>query len=168
MLNPHDPNAPHGPVAQRGFTLIELLVVVALIAMGAAVTTLAMRDPDATRLEREASRLAALLESARAQSRASGVAVTWTPLSGGDPSASNHADFRFQGLPETEAMPTRWLGPNLVAEVAGAKGLVLGPEPLIGAQQVTLHLEQQQLTLRTDGLGPFAVPPPEDAPASGK
>ena len=167
MLNPHDPQ---GPLAQRGFTLIELLVVVALIALGAAVITLTMRDPDATRLEREAARLAALLESARAQSRASGVAVTWVPLSSGDAPASDSspADFRFKGLPQSDAMPTRWLGPNLVAEVAGAKGLVLGPEPLIGAQQVTLRLEQQQLTLRTDGLGPFAVATPEDAPASGK
>lgn len=164
MLNPHDPQ---GTLAQRGFTLIELLVVVALIAMGAAVVTLTMRDADATRLEREAARLAALLESARAQSRASGIAVTWMPLTGGDASDSNHADFRFKGLPENDAMPTRWLGPNLVAEVAGAKGLVLGPEPLIGAQQVTLRLEQQQLTLRTDGLGPFAVATPDDAPALG-
>ena len=64
-------------IRARGFTLIELLVVVSLIALGTAGVSLAMRDGNATRLEREGQRLAALLEAARAQSRASGVAVRW-------------------------------------------------------------------------------------------
>jgi general secretion pathway protein H len=140
----------------QGFTLIELLVVLALIGLAAAVTTLALRDPDASRLEREAARLSALLESARAQSRASGVTVTWVPRSGGGAS-SGSINFEFKGLPETEAMPTQWMNPRMVAEVRGAKGLVLGPEPLIAQQQVTLRLDQQEMTLRTDGLGPFVV-----------
>ncbi len=58
---------------QSGFTLIELLVVITLIAIASSVVTLAMRDPAATRLEQEAARLAALLESARAEARASGL-----------------------------------------------------------------------------------------------
>ena len=37
----------------RGFTLIELMVVVAIIAIAAAVSSLALRDPSATRLEHE-------------------------------------------------------------------------------------------------------------------
>ena len=143
----------------RGFTLIELMVVVALIALGAAVTTLAIRDPASTRLEREAARLMALLEGARAESRASGVMVTWIPLPVTEPSSEDHANFRFVGLPSNAPMPNRWLGPDLVAEVSDAKGLVLGPEPLIGAQEVTLRLDRQQITLRTDGLGPFVVVP---------
>ena len=55
---------------QAGFTLIELLVVITLIAIASSVITLAMRDPAATRLEQEAARLGALLEMARAESRA--------------------------------------------------------------------------------------------------
>ena len=31
------------------------------------------------------------------------------------------------------------------------------PEPIIGAQRVTLSLDAQRITLATDGLGPFAV-----------
>jgi len=35
--------------------------------------------------------------------------------------------------------------------------VLLGPEPLIGAQTIVLHLDEQTLTLATDGLGPFVV-----------
>ena len=42
-------------VHRRGFTLIELMIVVALIAIASAVVSLALRDPAATRLEREAA-----------------------------------------------------------------------------------------------------------------
>lgn len=51
----------------RGFTLLELMVVVAIIAMATAAVTFALRDDSGTRLEREALRLSAMLESARAQ-----------------------------------------------------------------------------------------------------
>ena len=71
----------HGPGAARGFTLIELLVVIAIVALASAAVTLAVRDPQATQLEREAARLSALLESARAEARASGLAVFWVPVS---------------------------------------------------------------------------------------
>jgi len=35
--------------------------------------------------------------------------------------------------------------------------VLLGPEPLIGAQTIVLKLDEQTLTLATDGLGPFVV-----------
>ena len=57
----------------RGFTLLELLVVISIMALATAGVGLAMRDGGQTQLEREAARLAALLESARAQSRAGGI-----------------------------------------------------------------------------------------------
>jgi general secretion pathway protein H len=136
----------------RGFTLIELLVVVVLIAIASAVATLALRDPAATQLEHEAARLAALFESARAEARASGIAVLWLP---GEPGRED--GFRFAGLPASIELPTRWLGPGVSAEVIGAPAIALGPEPLIGAQQVVLRLDARSLTLATDGLGPFVV-----------
>ena len=140
---------------RQGFTLIELLVVVVLIAIASAVASLALRDPAATRLESEAARLAALLEGARAEARASGLAAHWEPRS--DPAETGGEGFRFVGLPSSSALPTQWLSEGVRAEVVGARAVTLGPEPLIGAHRIVLRLEDRQLTLSTDGLGPFMV-----------
>jgi general secretion pathway protein H len=156
------------PCRARGFTLIELLVVVALIAIASATAVLALRDPSATRLEREAARLTALLEAARAEARASGVAVRWMPTSSVE---GRSGGFRFTGLPERAALPTEWLNEGVSAEVLGAPanaqgGALLGPEPVIGAQRILLRLESQRLTLVTDGLGPFEVASDEETAAN--
>ncbi len=139
---------------QTGFTLIELMVVVLLIAIASGVASLALRDPAATRLEQEAARLAALLESARAEARASGLPAHWAP---NPPDSDRGAGFRFVGLPESSALPGTWLTTGVSAEIVGARAVVLGPEPLIGAQRIVLRLDEQRLTLATDGLGPFEV-----------
>ncbi len=137
-----------------GFTLIELMIVVVLVALAASVVSLALRDPSETRLAQEGERLAALLESARAEARAAGLSVRWVPGTSGD-----GADFRFVGLPASVKLPDRWLDPRVSAEVIGARAVTLGPEALIGAQRIVLRLEDRRLELTTDGLGPFAVPP---------
>ena len=83
---------------------------------------------------------------------ASGLAVRWVP--------NAHCDdehFRFVGLPDSVHMPRRWLDPQVSAEVADATGVLLGPEPLIGAQRIVLRLSEQRIELGTDGLGPFTV-----------
>ena len=131
-----------------GFTLLELLVVVAIIAIASAGVSLALRDSGVTQLEREAQRLAALLESARAQSRTSGRPVQWRVVAGG---------FRFEGLPPN-SLPEHWLAPT--TEARGTGSLQLGPEPIIGRQQVVLAsslLPGRTLRVATDGLRPFAV-----------
>jgi general secretion pathway protein H len=140
---------------QRGFTLIELLVVVALIAIASGLATLALRDPAASQLEQEGARLAALLESARAEARASGLAVRWVPRNDTIPSG-----FRFVGLPASAEMPDHWLNDGVSAQVMGSPAVTLGPEPLIGAQRIVLSLADRRLTLATDGLGPFEVSTP--------
>jgi general secretion pathway protein H len=137
-----------------GFTLLELLVVVAIIALGTAGVGLVLRDGAQGQLEREAQRLAALLESARAQSRSSGVPVRWV----GSPQG-----FYFEGLAtRTQAEP--WLSASTQVGTSpnGLATLVLGPEPLIGRQSVTLgssNAPGQVLRVATDGLRPFAVQP---------
>jgi general secretion pathway protein H len=140
----------------RGFTLIELMIVVALVGLASSLVVLSIRDPAATRLEHEAARLAALLESARAESRASGLPVRWVPGHGAG-GADDGPDFRFVGLPRTIQLPSRWLDPATSAEVIGSASLPLGPEPIIGAQRIVLRLADKRLDLATDGLGPFAV-----------
>jgi general secretion pathway protein H len=132
----------------RGFTLLELLVVVAIIAIATAGVSFALRDSEATQLEREAQRLAALLESARAQSRSTGIPVRWYATPGG---------FQFDGVP-AKALPNHWLVET--TQVRGAAALQLGPEPIIGRQEVVLqsaNRPERALRIATDGLRPFTV-----------
>lgn len=133
---------------QAGFTLIELLVVVAIIAIGSAGVVFAVRDSAATQLEREALRLAALLEAGRAQSRSTGQPVRWQAEASG---------FRFDGA-LAGSLPGHWLSDDV--RVQGTPSLRLGPEPLIGPQAVVLGSSaqpQRQLRVATDGLRPFRV-----------
>jgi general secretion pathway protein H len=140
--------SPQPPERTRGFTLIELLVVVSIIAIASAGVVFAMRDSAQTQTEREAQRLAALLESARAQSRTRGVAVVWRSTGQG---------FVFDGLPPN-TLPGNWLEPT--TRVPPGSRLELGPDPIIAAQSVTLsNLQQSTVSWRvaTDGLRPFAL-----------
>jgi general secretion pathway protein H len=134
----------------RGFTLIELMVVIVIIALGTALAALALPDARDTALTRDAERLAALLESARAQSRAAGVPVSWRPTADG---------FAFDGLPATAPrLPGHWLDARTTVD--GNAPLLLGPDPVIGAQAVVLHpagASQPQWRVGTDGLRPFAA-----------
>jgi len=141
-----------------GFTLIELLVVMAIMAIAIAGVSFSLRDGGQATLDREAERLAALFESARAQSRTSGVPVRWRVTPQG---------FVFDGLDEG-TLPTTWLADGMRALPADANGaplaaLQLGPEPIIAAQQVLLTSAgptARTLRIATDGLHPFAVAPP--------
>ena len=140
-----------------GFTLIELMVVVALVAVATAGVSLSLRDSAADALERDAQRLAAVLESARAVSRASGAAVRWQAQANG---------YVLQGLPRPAPAQT-WLSEQ--TRVQSPVPVVLGPEPLIPPQRIELyaaHQPQQRLWVASDGLRPFAVQrsPQGDAP----
>jgi general secretion pathway protein H len=155
-----------------GFTLVELLVVLLIVALSAGVVALALRDSDASRLEEEGARLAALLEMARAESRVTGAPVRWVPL-GADSAAAGGtpAQFAFVGLHPGRTWPTRWLQPGVAAAVvadgAGAAFVALGPDAILPPQRVRLRLNDRLLELASDGLGPFAVVGAAAAGAAG-
>ena len=123
-------------------------MVIAIMAMATAGVSFAIRDSAATALEREALRLSALLESARAQSHLTGKTVTWRATPNG---------FVFEGL-LTQSQPQAWLSSDIRASVKSP--LRLGPEPIIGAQSIqitSLSQPGRSLTIGTDGVRPFAV-----------
>ena len=134
---------------QHGFTLLELLLVIAIVAVVSTGAVLALRDSAQAALEAEAQRLAAVLEQARAQSRASGVAVRWSTAPRGFALDGKPQDWWVQGMEASSEHP-----------------LVLGPEPLIPPQSVKLWLTEQPLKVlrvATDGVRPFEVTGPFDA-----
>lgn len=142
------------PARPPGFTLLELLVVVALIAVATAGVSLSLRDSAHSALQRDAERLAVLLETGRAQARANGLPVVWRTQ---DNTPNAVQSFVFEGLPPP-GLPQNWLAPSTRATPGSA--ITLGPEPLIEPQAVALSTLQspgQTLWVLTDGLRPFKV-----------
>ena len=141
-------------LAAAGFTLLELMVVIVIVAIASAAVAVVLRDRSQSKLEEEGARLSALLETARTQSRIVGTDVRWAPLTTGG--------FEFIGLPPQAAkeLPSHWLDSGTTATVVGAPQLLLGPEPLLPAQRVVLHLDEREIAVGTDGLSPFQIVEP--------
>jgi len=155
---------------QQGLTLLELLVVLAIIGFAVAGVSLSLRDSSQTQIEREAQRLVAVLEAARAQSRTSGTALVWQPTAEG-----------FLIRPALAANPIaarteKWLAIGTQAVVSNAEQpanntapanlVVLGPEPILAPARITLRVATANsakpapsLSIGTDGLRPFQVMP---------
>ncbi|MGE8320017.1 MAG: pilus assembly FimT family protein [Comamonas sp.] len=134
----------------RGFTLVEMLVVISLMALVGVGVVFAIGDGSGDRLQREGQRLAAQLESARAQSRASGLPARWRADSQG---------FIIEGL-LGGSRQVAWLYPPVTARTGA--DVVLGPEPLIGPQAIWLSQPGSPgaaIAVATDGARPFAVQP---------
>ena len=123
-----------------------------IVAVATGMVTLTLRDRSQSQLETEGARLAALLESARSQSRIVGTEVRWEPT-------TTEGGFHFLGLPARAAneLPTKWLDPDTRAEIIGEPQLLLGPEPLLPPQRVVLRLGNHEIAVGTDGLSPFAI-----------
>lgn len=138
------------------------MVVVLIVGLTGALATLALRDGETRRLEEEGARLAALLDSARLESRAAGVAITWRPSGAPGPApnaGSAPSDFRFEWdrSAGTLPFPSRWLYPETQAEVEGASRVILGPEPILPAQRIRLRTKDRSLVVGSNGLDPFTV-----------
>ncbi len=127
---------------------MELLVVIALMALVSVGVVFAMGDNGQDQLQREGQRLAAQLEAARAQSRASGQAARWRADSTG---------FVVEGL-QGGSRRSAWLNPPVATRTSG--DIVLGPEPLIGPQTIAISHPQRAantVVIATDGVRPFEL-----------
>lgn len=141
----------------RGFTLLELMIVVAITGMASAAVALALRDSTQTQLDREAQRLVALLESARAESRATGVPLQWRATATG-----------FEVSDGRRSRPQRWEGLDLQAR--SDTPVPLGPEPVIGPQTIQISSRDapdRSLWVVSDGLRAFEVRNAPPGPATG-
>jgi general secretion pathway protein H len=142
----------------RGFTLIEMMVALAIVALLTAVVTWSVRDSAAVQLKQEAERLALWLESARVQARIQGRAVTAEFQPHGVLLRGLSADTggSIQGT-----IGLNWLRPD--TQVAGGNSvLLLGPEPVLAAQQVQLGSARDpnaRATVWTTGAGPWRATP---------
>jgi general secretion pathway protein H len=156
---------------QRGLTLLELLVVLAIIGFSVAGVSLSLRDSSQTQLEREAQRLVAVLEAARAQSRTSGVALIWQPTAEGfviRPAIAPNQALSNSASPIATRTET-WLTTGTQAAINTATRtnlVVLGPEPILAPARITLSVATSNsakpfptLSIGTDGLRPFQVVP---------
>ena len=138
--------------SQRGFTLIEILVVLAIVALGTGALVWSLRDSASQQLDEEAQRLSALLETGRAQSRTSGVALRWR---------SSDTGFVIETLPPglAPAQTHAWLYPQTRASAAT---LWLGPEPILPPQSLVLTQgdgSRGSVRVASDGLRAFGTSP---------
>ncbi len=138
-----------------GFTLLELLVVLSIMAIGSAGVVLMLRNSPEQALAEDAQRLVAWLETARAQSRVRGERVLCYTTAQG---------FYFTGLSGNALSRNLhpWGFARTRTDMPANVPLVLGPEPMIGPQRITLYLQDAPGSTRvvaTDGLRDFGVLP---------
>lgn len=135
---------------QGGFTLLELMVVVTITAMLCAGVVMALPSSEERALHRDAERLAAWLEVARAQSRSRGTLVV---------AQVEEGQARIEGASIESVVALVWQSPAVHAQPVR---VVLGPEPVIAPQQVMLRAAGvPPVLVATSGVQPFAV---EQAP----
>lgn len=146
-----------------GFTLLELMVVVAIVALATAAVQLSMRGGTHSVLQKDAERLAALLESARTAARITSSPAVWKSTDSGFAFVNLHASPWDPGpasaSTDPKGWPTRWLDSG--TRVAQATTLQLGPEPILGPQWVLLTQGSgngaERIWVGTEGLRPFRV-----------
>jgi general secretion pathway protein H len=146
---------------RAGFTLIEILVVMAIIGVLSVVIVLAAAPDEAAHARTEARRLAALLELALGETRASGQSIAWSPSPDGYTFLRKGEDGEWQAFPADSPYRRRSLpaGVSLGAVQLDAQPLrpgeriVIMPYGLGAAIQATIAGGSASITLRGGVLG---------------
>jgi type II secretion system protein H len=156
---------------RAGFTLIELLVAMCIIGVLSVMLVFVAQPGDATLARKEARRLAALLELALAETRASGQSIAWSPVPGGYAFWRKGGDGEWKAFPEDSPYRRRSLpGATQLREVridaqplAPGERVVLTPYGMSGAIEATLTGGGVSITLRGGALRRISLQPDSQA-----
>lgn len=161
------------PAGPTGFTLLEMLVVLVALALLGTLAVLSLRDDREQLLHTEADRLIAMLEAARAESRATGAPIVWFPIGPLELDRSNERGQAartnaWQGFAFEVRASSSFSGPRVATATWAAKAglslgvrtqpsdlLVLGPDPIIPSQSVIIEHAGRFVEISTDGVSPF-------------
>ena len=146
---------------RAGFTLIEILVAMAIIGVLSVVVVLAVTRDEAADARTEARRLAALLELALGEARASGESIAWAPSPDGYAFLRKGEDGEWQGFSADSPYRRRSLpaGVSLGAVQFDAQPLrpgeriVITPYGLGGAIEAKISGGSASITLRGGAFG---------------
>ena len=138
----------------RGFTLLEMLVAVAIIAIASSALVIHAWPGNAATAEREARRLAALLEAALAEARASGQAIAWAPAPDGYAFLRRSADGGWEHFPRESPFRARQFQAGV--ELRGERA-VLMPYGLAGGFEAAIVGESKRVVLRSELLGRISL-----------
>jgi type II secretion system protein H len=150
---------------ESGFTLIEVMVVVVIIAVLSSMLVIVAMPGDAALADREARRLAALLELASAEARASGESIAWSPEGDGYSFWQRSDDGEWTRFPETSIYRHRSFGgrTELREVLIDARILPQGdritmsPYGTRGLIEATIAGGNAQITLRGGVLGRISL-----------
>lgn len=137
----------------KGFTLLEVLVVVAIVGILSTFAAALAWPAQSATAEREARRLATLLELGYSEARASGRAMAWAPEPGG------YAFWRRSGEGEWERFPAQ--SPYAFRALDGVA--VSGPRVVLSNYGITAPVEARvtgggaTILIRSETLGRLSV-----------
>jgi len=138
----------------RGFTLLELLVVVAIIAIASTALVVNAWPGGAARAGTEARRLAALLEAAQAEARASGQPIAWSPAERSYAFLRRGEDGGWGPFPEPSIFRERQLDGELRLR---AERTVLLPYGVAAGVEAAISDPQTTIVLRSGALGRISL-----------
>lgn len=150
-----------------GFTLLELLVVMSIVGVLSTMFVVLVAPGDAAVAKTEARRLAALLELALSEARASGQSMAWSPEPGGYAFWRKVDDGEWTVFPEASVYKRRSLpAATQLREVfvdarslAEGERVVLAPHGLRGVLETTVSGGSASFAIRAGVLGRVSVKP---------
>ena len=134
----------------EGFSLVELMVVVCILAVLSAAFVVGVTPTEGARAEREARRLAALLELAAAEARASGEMLAWSAERSGYSFWRKSEEGEWLRFPDTSPYRRRALEASVTIE---GGNVALAPYGLQAPFEATVSGGNTRITLRSGALG---------------